>query len=74
MDGITKVTVDLDDPRSGASIATSVAGSAEEGLARLRGNVDALIVIPNDRLVAIAGHKLTLWTVADGLLAEAARI
>src|SRR5205085_4410524 len=32
--------------------------SAEEGLAHLRGNVDALIVIPNDRLLQLAPQKM----------------
>jgi cell division protein FtsZ len=33
---------------------------ANNGIAELAKAVDALIVIPNDRLVALAGHKLTL--------------
>ena len=33
---------------------------AEEGIAALAGVVDALIVIPNDRLLQIAGQKMTL--------------
>ncbi|MEI6503227.1 MAG: cell division protein FtsZ, partial [Armatimonadota bacterium] len=33
---------------------------AEEGLARLKANVDTLIVIPNDRLLALAEKELTL--------------
>jgi hypothetical protein len=33
---------------------------ANNGISELAKAVDALIVIPNDRLVAIAGHKLTL--------------
>src|SRR5258708_15023808 len=34
--------------------------SAEEGLARLRGNVDALIVIPNDRLLQLADRQMSV--------------
>src|SRR5437870_10563818 len=34
--------------------------SAEEGLARLRGHVDALIVIPNDRLLQLADRQLSV--------------
>jgi cell division protein FtsZ len=34
--------------------------SAEEGLARLRGHVDALIVIPNDRLLQLADRQMSV--------------
>jgi cell division protein FtsZ len=34
--------------------------TAEEGLAQLRGNVDALIVIPNDRLLELADRQMTV--------------
>src|SRR4030088_3087163 len=34
--------------------------SAEEGLAQLRGNVDALIVIPNDRLLHLADRQMSV--------------
>jgi cell division protein FtsZ len=34
--------------------------SAEEGLAQLRGHVDALIVIPNDRLLQLADRQMTV--------------
>jgi cell division protein FtsZ len=33
---------------------------AEEGINELRGHVDTLIVIPNDRLLAISDHSITL--------------
>src|ERR1051326_6334755 len=45
--------------------------SAEEGLARLRGNVDALIVIPNDRLLQLADRQMSLieaFRMADDVL------
>jgi len=44
---------------------------AEEGLARLREAVDALILVPNDRLLALAGERMTLvdaFRRADDLL------
>jgi cell division protein FtsZ len=34
--------------------------SAEEGLAQLRGSVDALIVIPNDRLLQLADRQMSV--------------
>src|ERR1700736_4845298 len=34
--------------------------SAEEGLARLRGHVDALIIIPNDRLLQLADRQMSV--------------
>src|SRR5919197_1273050 len=34
--------------------------TAEEGLAQLRGNVDALIVIPNDRLLDLADRQMSV--------------
>jgi cell division protein FtsZ len=45
--------------------------SAEEGLARLRDNVDALIVIPNDRLLQLADRQMSLieaFRMADDVL------
>jgi cell division protein FtsZ len=45
--------------------------SAEEGLARLRGNVDALIVIPNDRLLYLADRQMSVieaFRMADDVL------
>jgi cell division protein FtsZ len=45
--------------------------SAEEGLARLRDNVDALIVIPNDRLLQLADRQMSLiesFRLADDVL------
>ncbi len=45
--------------------------SAEEGLARLRGNVDALIVIPNDRLLQMADRQMSVieaFRLADDVL------
>ena len=44
---------------------------AEEGLANLIGNVDALIVIPNDRLLAICDYRVSVddaFTMADEVL------
>jgi cell division protein FtsZ len=45
--------------------------SAEEGLARLRDHVDALIVIPNDRLLQMADRQMSLieaFRLADDVL------
>jgi cell division protein FtsZ len=45
--------------------------SAEEGLARLRGNVDALIVIPNDRLLQLGDRQMSVidsFRLADDVL------
>ena len=45
--------------------------TAEEGLAQLRGNVDALIVIPNDRLLELADRQMTVveaFRLADDVL------
>jgi cell division protein FtsZ len=45
--------------------------SAEEGLDRLRGNVDALIVIPNDRLLQLADRQMSVidaFRLADDVL------
>jgi cell division protein FtsZ len=45
--------------------------TAEEGLARLKGNVDALIVIPNDRLLELADRQMSVieaFRVADDVL------
>jgi len=45
--------------------------TAEEGLARLRGNVDALIVIPNDRLLEMADRQMSVleaFRLADDVL------
>ncbi|HLZ29574.1 MAG TPA: cell division protein FtsZ [Chloroflexota bacterium] len=47
--------------------------SAEEGLARLRGNVDALIIIPNDRLLQLADRQMSVieaFRVADDVLRD----
>src|SRR3954463_13281399 len=49
---------------------------AGSGIAELAKAVDALIVIPNDRLVAIAGHKLTLresFAMVDNVCLNAVR-
>lgn len=46
---------------------------ADEGLARLKANVDTLIVIPNDRLLALAEKELTLqqaFAFADTVLQQ----
>jgi len=46
---------------------------AEEGLARLKANVDTLIVIPNDRLLSLAEKELTLkeaFAFADTILQQ----
>jgi len=46
---------------------------AEEGLARLKANVDTLIVIPNDRLLSLAEKELTLkeaFAFADTVLQQ----
>ncbi len=46
------------------------------GVAELAKAVDALIVIPNDRLVALAGHKMTLrdsFAVVDSVCVNAVR-
>src|SRR5919206_1891632 len=45
--------------------------AAEEGLSRLRGNVDALIVIPNDRLLELADRQMSVveaFRMADDVL------
>ncbi len=45
--------------------------SAEEGLSRLKGNVDALIVIPNDRLLELADRQMSVldaFRMADDVL------
>src|SRR5437868_10206137 len=45
--------------------------AAEEGLAQLRGNVDALIVIPNDRLLQLADRQMSVleaFHLADDVL------
>ncbi|HEY3062791.1 MAG TPA: cell division protein FtsZ [Chloroflexota bacterium] len=45
--------------------------TAEEGLARLRGNVDALIVIPNDRLLELGDRGMSVleaFQMADDVL------
>ncbi|HET6315255.1 MAG TPA: cell division protein FtsZ [Chloroflexota bacterium] len=45
--------------------------AAEEGLARLRGNVDALIVIPNDRLLELGDRQMSMldaFSIADDVL------
>jgi cell division protein FtsZ len=45
--------------------------AAEEGLARLRGHVDALIVIPNDRLLQLADRQMSVieaFRLADDVL------
>src|SRR5512147_2550133 len=49
---------------------------AEEGIAELKKNVDALIVIPNERLLNLAEKKTTLlqsFQLADGVLAQAVK-
>jgi cell division protein FtsZ len=49
---------------------------ANNGISELGKAVDALIVIPNDRLVAIAGHKLTLresFAMVDNVCLNAVR-
>ncbi len=49
---------------------------AEEGLKELKDNVDTLIVIPNQRLLSIAGKATTLletFKMADGVLLQAVR-
>ena len=49
---------------------------AEEGLRELKDNVDTLIVIPNQRLLSIAGKATTLletFKMADGVLLQAVR-
>jgi len=46
---------------------------AEEGLERLKANVDTLIIIPNDRLLTLAEKELTLkeaFTFADTVLQQ----
>ncbi len=50
--------------------------SAEEGLRHMQNSVDSLIVIPNDRLLAHGGKKLTLkdsFALADSVLYQAVR-
>jgi len=45
--------------------------TADEGLARLSGNVDALIVIPNDRLLELADRQMSVleaFRLADDIL------
>jgi cell division protein FtsZ len=45
--------------------------AAEEGLARLRGNVEALIVLPNDRLLQMADRQMSVieaFRLADDVL------
>src|SRR5438874_11478957 len=45
--------------------------AAEEGLSRLRGNVDALIVIPNDRLLELGDRQMSVldaFRMADDVL------
>src|SRR3981081_2613638 len=47
--------------------------AAEEGLAQLRGNVDALIVIPNDRLLQLADRQMSVieaFHLADDVLRD----
>jgi cell division protein FtsZ len=47
--------------------------AAEEGLDRLRGNVDALIVIPNDRLLQLADRQMSVieaFRLADDVLRD----
>ena len=49
---------------------------AEEGIAELKKNVDALIVIPNERLLNLAEKKTTLlqsFKLADGVLSQAVK-
>lgn len=46
---------------------------AEEGITKLKDNVDALIVIPNQRLMDVIDRKVTLvdaFKIADGVLAQ----
>jgi cell division protein FtsZ len=46
---------------------------AEEGIAKLRGRVDTLILIPNDRLAAIADERMTAesaFRIADDVLRQ----
>ncbi len=48
--------------------------AAEEGIEKLRGEVDTLIVIPNQRLMDVIDRKMTLleaFKVADSVLAQA---
>jgi cell division protein FtsZ len=50
------------------------ASRAEDGIANLRDRVDTLIVIPNDRLLALSDHKTTLeeaFSIADDVLRQA---
>jgi cell division protein FtsZ len=49
---------------------------ADEGIAELKKNVDALIVIPNERLLNLAEKKTTLlesFKLADGVLGQAVK-
>ena len=49
---------------------------ADEGIAELKKNVDALIVIPNERLLNLAEKRTTLldsFRVADGVLGQAVK-
>ncbi len=49
---------------------------AEEGIRELKDKVDTLVVIPNQRLLSIAGKSTTLletFTVADGVVTQAVR-
>jgi cell division protein FtsZ len=49
---------------------------AEEGIAELKKNVDALIVIPNERLLNLAEKRTTLlqsFKLADGVLGQAVK-
>jgi cell division protein FtsZ len=49
---------------------------AEEGISELKKNVDALIVIPNERLLNLAEKKTTLlesFKLADGVLGQAVK-
>lgn len=49
---------------------------SEEGIAELKKNVDALIVIPNERLLNLAEKKTTLlesFKLADGVLGQAVK-
>lgn len=46
---------------------------AEQGIAELRGSVDSLVVIPNDRLKLVADQKITLhnaFLIADDVLRQ----
>ena len=46
---------------------------AEEGIARLREHVDALIMVPNDRLIALADKRMSVqdaFTLADDVLRQ----